>query len=354
KTYDDAVARDVAARSDYSARSRVIELHNETGFSPKPLNVAKCVLYSLMPPGSVIKVPDSLWQSHFYASLIAGSSLRGCRSLVIAPSLRSAPSPGPHLMARANGLMKRLVVFGNAMDDYIEREGGILKVGLYAPRQGSGDIAGRFQQAVDLREPWMSRVYHFFDEAMDSVASNAGRYLAEAGYRPPVPSEADSSASPKLHLKANLFASPRVWDGLMTDLGWSDILRLYVLYLARQQERSQTRDAAVHSIQEVPEELSRKVSEVVNTYYDSLSPEQQNAMVVFFTIGSANMDYRSQVMNGEVMVTIGGASGLAGVVDFILLAGLCEWPSTLEEVDALLPPPGWFMRRLASLVKIAL
>jgi hypothetical protein len=57
----------------------VIELHNETGFSPKPLNVAKCVLYSLMPPGSVIKVPDPLWQSHIYASLIAGSSLRGCR-----------------------------------------------------------------------------------------------------------------------------------------------------------------------------------------------------------------------------------------------------------------------------------
>ncbi|HEU4364480.1 MAG TPA: hypothetical protein VFT13_03350, partial [Candidatus Krumholzibacteria bacterium] len=31
KTFDDAVAREVAARSDYSVRSRVIELHNETG-----------------------------------------------------------------------------------------------------------------------------------------------------------------------------------------------------------------------------------------------------------------------------------------------------------------------------------
>jgi hypothetical protein len=57
KSYDEAVAGEVAERSDYSVRSRVIELHNETGFSPKPLNVAKCVLYSLMPPGSVIGCP---------------------------------------------------------------------------------------------------------------------------------------------------------------------------------------------------------------------------------------------------------------------------------------------------------
>jgi hypothetical protein len=59
-------------------------------------------------------------------------------------------------------------------------------------------------------------------------------------------------------------------------------------------------------------------------------------------------------MNGEVMVTIGGASGLVGVIDFVLLAGLCEWPATPEAVDALLPPPGWLVRKLSSFVKVAL
>lgn len=354
KSYDDAVSGEVALRSDYSVRSRVMELHNETGFSPKPLNVAKCVLYSLMPPGSLVKVPDSLWQSYIYASLIAGSSLRGCRSLVIAPSLRAAPSPAALQMARANGLMKRVVVFGNAMDDYMEREGGILKVGLYAPKQGADDIAGRFQQAVDIHDPWMSRVYRFFSAAMDSVALNAPRYLDEISYAPMASVAADSLESPKLHLKANLFVSPQVWDGLMADPGWADILKLYVQYLARQQDHGRTRDTTMHSVREVPEELARKVSEVVNRYYDSLSREEQDAMISFFTIGSANMDYRSQVMNGEVMVTIGGASGLVGVIDFVLLAGLCEWPSTPEEVDELLPPPGWLMRRISSFIKLAL
>ncbi len=351
KSYDDAVSHQEALRSDYSVRSRVIELHNETGYSPKPLNVAKCVLYTLMPPGSVIKVPDSLWQSYLYASLIAGSSLRGCRSMVIAPSLRAAPSPGATSMARANGLMKRLVVFGNAMDDFMEREGGILKVGLYAPRQRQGDIVGRFQQGTDTHEPWMDRVYHL-NAAMDSAASNAGRYLEEIGYEAPYLTKEDSLETPKLHLKANLFASPQVWDGLMSEVGWGKVLKLYVQYLARQQGRA--RSTAPHSVREVPEELAREVSEVVNGYYDSLTPDQQNAMISFFTIGSANMDYRSEVMNGEVMVTIGGASGLVGVLDFVLLAGLCEWPATPEQVDELLPPPGWFMRHLSSFIKVAL
>lgn len=353
KSYEESVAAEAEARSDYSLRSRVIELHNETGFTPKPLNVAKCVLYSLMPPGSVIEVPDPLWQSYIYASLIAGSSLRGCRSLVIAPSLRAAPSPAATVMARANGLMKRLVVFGNAMDDYMEREGGILKVGLYAPQQGAGDIAGRFKQGMDIHEPWMNRVYHL-NAAMDSVASNAGRYLDEIGYQPAYQSEEDSLESPKLHLKANLFASPLVWDGLMTAPGWGEVLKLYIEYLARQQGHGDDVKTPAHSVREVPEELARNVSEVVNGYYDSLPQEQREAMISFFTIGSANMDYRSLVMNGEVMVAIGGPSGLVGVIDFVLLAGLCEWPARPEQVDELLPPPGWMMRRLASFIKVAL
>jgi hypothetical protein len=353
KSYDEAVAAEVATRSDYSVRSRVIELHNETGFTPKPLNVAKCVLYSLMPPGSVIKVPDSLWQSYFYASLIAGSSLRGCRSLVIAPSLRAAPSPGDLQMARANGLMKRLVVFGNAMDDYMEREGGILKVGLYAPKQNARDIAARFQKGLDIHEPWMNRVYHI-NASMDSVASNAGRYFDKVDSVSSSTAGEDSLETPKLHLKANLFASGQVWDGLMADPGWGDVLKLYIQYLARQQRRGHDVGARSHSIREVPEALAREVSEVVNRYYDSLSPAQQSAMISFFTIGSANMDYRSQVMNGEVMVTIGGASGLVGAMDFVLLAGLCEWPATPEAVDEQLPPPGWFARKLSAFIKLAL
>ncbi len=116
----------------------------------------------------------------------------------------------------------------------MEREGGILKVGLYAPRQVAGDIVGRFQQGMAIREPWMSRVYHL-NAAMDSVAANASRYLDEIGYAPSSTTREDSLATPLLHLKANLFASSQVWDGLMANPGWGEVLKLYIQYLARQQ-----------------------------------------------------------------------------------------------------------------------
>jgi hypothetical protein len=59
--------------------------------------------------------------------------------------------------------------------------------------------------------------------------------------------------------------------------------------------------------------------------------------------------------NSEPWVGSGLASLAAGgALDFTLLAGLCEWPTTPEEVDALLPPPGWLMRKISGFVKIAL
>jgi hypothetical protein len=353
-SYDAAAKVEVAAQPIY-ATGRVIELHNETGFTPKPLNVAKAVLYSLMPRGSIIKVPDSLWQSYLYAALMAGSAMRGCRALVIAPSKRAAPSAGAPQMARASGLMKRLLVFGNAMDDYMEREGGILRVGLYAPRQGVGDIAGRMRQAVSHgksgKKSWKERVYHLNPE-VEAVAQDAGKYLG-ASYQASYLTAKDSLESPKLHLKANFFASARVWDDLMSRPEWAGILEAYIRYLALQQGKSDP-GVAARDVRAVPRDLKEKLKALLNDYLAGLSPEQKSEMVCYLTIGSANMDYRSQAINGEVMVTIGGMAGLEGVLDFMLLAGLCDWPGTPEEVDKLLPPPGGLMRRLSSFIKVAL
>jgi hypothetical protein len=356
ESYDDAVKAEIAAQPIY-ATGRVIELHNETGFTHKPLNVTKGVLYSLMPPGSIMKVPDSLWQSYIYASLMAGSALRGCRALVMAPSLLAAPSAGSLQMARANGLLKRLVVFGNAMDDYMEREGGILRVGLYAPRQGVGDIAGRMRQAVSHgksgKPSWKERVYHLNPE-VEAVAENARAVLDTLGYRPVYLTPTDSKESPKLHLKANFFASARIWDDFMSRPEWAGILEGYIQYLALQQGPLDHGDASSRDVRAVPRELKRKLNDLETGYLAALPPERRSEMICYLTVGSANMDYRSQVMNGEVMVAIGGMAGLEGVLDFMILAGLCDWPGTPEDVDALVPPPGGFVRRMSSFIKIAL
>jgi hypothetical protein len=242
-SYDPAVAAEIASRRGYDT-GRALELHNETGFTPKPLNVAKAVLYSLMPTGSVMKVPDSLWQSYLYASLMAGSALRGCRVLVIAPSLSAAPSNGAPQMARANGLMRRLVIFGHDMDDYMIREGGILRVGLYASRLGVGDIAGRMDQIVKTLKPWRGRVFRF-DASVESVATNAGAILDSLHYSPAYLMAKDAREHPKLHLKANFFASPLVWDQLLTRPN-GGILVNYIDSLRASRPRMVPRNARPH------------------------------------------------------------------------------------------------------------
>jgi phosphatidylserine/phosphatidylglycerophosphate/cardiolipin synthase-like enzyme len=111
---------------------------------------------------------------------------------------------------------------------------------------------------------------------------------------------------------------------------------------------------SARDVRKIPEELSRKVAVFLDDYFRTLPAEDRAAMITYLTIGSCNMDYRSQVMNGEVMVALSSVRGLAGVIDFVLLGGQCEWPETPEQVDELLPPPGWFWRKLSAFVKVAI
>ena len=100
--------------------------------------------------------------------------------------------------------------------------------------------------------------------------------------------------------------------------------------------------------------LSGFLSAIVENMVADLTPEQRDELIYYFTVGSTNMDYRSMVMDGEVMVVLGGWQALLGFMDFLLLPGLCEWVETTEQLDALLPPPGGFVRGLAGLMKLSL
>ena len=87
---------------------------------------------------------------------------------------------------------------------------------------------------------------------------------------------------------------------------------------------------------------------------DELTAEEQEELIAYFTVGSTNMDYRSMAMDGEVQLVVGGWQALNGLLDFLLLPGLCEWLETTEELDALLPPPSGLTRSMAGLMKLAL
>ncbi len=333
-------------------RGSVMQLHNETGFHDKPVNAAKAVLYSLMPPGSVLKVPDSLWQSYIYASLLAGSAQRGCQVLVIAPTLDSAPSGAAPTLARAHGLMGRLIVFSNEMAETLTEAGGLLKVGLYAPEQGVGDIAGRFKQADETRPAWLREVYPE-NPRVNAEVKNIGALLDSLGYSVNYLSDDDSEVKPKIHLKANFFASGTAWTKLMVRPELAGILRGHIEYLAMQVAPADTTGKAP-DVQDYPEELKAGWMALVHGLLDDLTAAEKDELIYYFTVGSTNMDYRSMVMDGEVMVLLGGWQSLYGFMDFMLLPGLCEWLETTEQLDVLLPPPSGFTRGMAGLMKLTL
>ena len=300
----------------------------------------------------MLKIPDSLWQDYLYASLLTGSTLRGCRVLVIVPARTSAPSSAPPTMARAHGLMSRLLAFNTGVEAQAGAEGGVLKVGFYHPRQGVGDIAGRFRQGVENTTPW-SKQFGRLDPGVVEVARNAGAILDSIGYSIEYLADTDSLQSPKMHLKANFLASQDAWDGLMRRPEWAGVLRSYITFLANQ-KTTDSRTFEIPREQYYPEEITEGVRGLVRNYLASLDPAQRERVVLYLSVGSVNMDYRSMVMDGEVMILLSKWSSIQGLLDFMLLSGMCDWPETQEQLDALLPPPGGFTRSTAGLMKLAL
>lgn len=328
----------------------VLELHNETGFEAKLVNVEKALLYSLMPSGSVIKVPDSLWQSYLYASLLAGSALRGCRVLVVAPALASAPSSGGPAMARAHDLFSALIQFQQDLAPALAASGGMLKTGLYAPKVGVADLAGRLRQGRAMRQPWMDALYPD-NPVLDAVIDSAETLLRGAGFRPRYLAGDDSVASPKLHLKANLFLSAASWEAVLSRPEWGGVVREHLVHLARQsrleaRERGDARDR--------PPEIAAAVQALARAVTAAEGARGADGGVAYFTVGSTNMDYRSMVMDGEVMLTVTRWNALAGMIDFLVLDGLCEWVETQAALDALLPPVGGVSGFLSRFGRLAM
>jgi hypothetical protein len=352
--YADMLAEEKAARTPdwLEDRGGVLQLHNETGFHDKPINVAKALQYSLMPAGSVLEVPDSLWQNYVYASLLSGSALRGCRVMIIAPTQDTAPSADGVTMARSHGMLARLIVFSQAMEDQLEAEGGLLKVGLYNPRQGVADLAGRFTQGHGNMESWSRKVYPD-NPAVSSVIANIEALLDSLGYEVTYLLGDEEGAQPKIHLKANFMASKLAWEKLCTARGGDDLVRDYIAYLAESSAVENGKDSSPN-LRQGPERLLKSWEVVIKNLLDDLSPGEESELIYYLTVGSTNMDYRSMVMDGEVQVILGGWQSLTGFLDFLLIPGLCDWVETTEELDALLPPPGGLTRKLAGLMKLAL
>ena len=333
--YDRLVAEEIdRQRAAGGGGQRAMELHNLTGYEDKAIDVAKATLYTLMPPGAVMKIPDSLWNSPLYAALLAGSALRGCRVLVIAPALRSAPSAGWPQMALAHDLLERLVLLQHELRPALDAAGGMLRIGLYDPGMGTQDVIGRFVAAYAnaRRTPFLIRLLPI-DSMVDSLILDLARKRDTLGAGQ---AAAADSVVPKLHLKANLFVTREGWDSLAMRPELLATVQAYIGQLLRP-------DTDARAAAQALSDASRRLVDG----FLAARPAARERAAYYLIVGSANQDYRSMYLDGEASVLLAGRAAVVALVDFALLASLSRWVEDVAALDALLPPPTGFQRLVA-------
>jgi hypothetical protein len=318
--YEQAVGDSLAAIGDWGGD---MQLHNQIGFRFKAVTVFKATLYSLMPPGSVIKAPDSIWGSHFWGSMLIGHALRGGRTLLIAPAIANAPSAGFPQMSRAQDVLTRVFVASQIFEEEIGHLGGLLKVGLYDS--------------------------HLHPDVRPQLEEEAAAMMAE-GY---VGADAagEQISPPKLHMKANYFATGEAWDRLLSRPEVAVPLRIYFRELAERNQalaRDEYRDYRI-----MADELLPPTREVLLEYVSTLSEAERSRLALFFAIGSHNQNNRSLALDGEVALVVSGWSALFGLPDFLVIVGLSEWIDDLDELEVLFPSYRGIKRRISRMIRIA-
>ncbi|MFV2006306.1 MAG: hypothetical protein ACC667_02625 [Longimicrobiales bacterium] len=338
----------LASRGDWGW---TMEIHNQVGFRPKAVTLFKATLYTLMPPGAVIKAPDSIWGSQLWASMMLGHALRGGRSLVIAPAIANAPSPGSPQMSRAQELLTRLVVADQMLGDEIEAQGGLIKVGLYSTALDVGDIPGKIGALLDNleRTPWLKELYDFDPAVIEGLAEERRELIAQGFAR--VYAVDQEVVTAKLHMKAHLYFAREAWDRFLSSPAIEEVVRAHFEELAainRALSSGETRDYHLYS-----DRLGPIAIRMVQQFIDELSEEEESRLSMFLEVGSHNQNNRSLALDGEVAFVTAGWKSLAGLMDFITIAGLCDWIDSLEELEELFPGYDGMARRISRFIRIA-
>jgi hypothetical protein len=341
-------AAQVAALEAAGATARLLQVQNSVGFQDKEATVLQMMLYDLMPPGSVIYVPDSIWTSFLWTGQLVAAAFRGCHVYVIAPAAENAPSAAPMTLSRTQELYAQTVVISRVLQGAIEEAGGRLHVGLYARQSGIADVPALMREAAEgiRRNPMLREDYPFPDSFFDDLEWVADS-LESAGFEPPEFLLEEERRAPKLHRKTQFFASREALVALAGDPRVVERFREDI----RDASRSLTRDVAVDPLVEDP----RVVAELpLLAAFRDLPPDLRDDAVLYFSVGSLNKDWRGAALDGEALAVISGPWALIGWIDFLYVSSRTIWLDDVERLEELLPPYSnfqrWLGRRLRNIL----
>jgi len=331
---------------------QAMQAHNATGYlHPKHANLVKAVLYNLMPAGSHMYIPDSLWNSPFWGGMLVGAAFRGCKVLVIAPSLENAPSSGVPQMSRANELFTKFVVIQEEMAEDIANAGGLFRTGVY---NLDVDVGNQIAHAEGVQEglkknPWLLDLMPFRPSVSGVLDELVDRLIAQ-GYEPAYLVADVENRKPKLHLKTQFFVSQEALDGILGVEGWRELILNY--FLARAEQTS-LRDE-YFSIKDLRGELSDDTGRVTRAFFQAHTPAEIERMVIYLTLGSHNQNYRGKFMDAEVLYVVGQRGAMLAYLDFLGIISTTTWVNSVEELEDLMPRYGGFKEWLGRWLKTAL
>ncbi|MCK5489946.1 MAG: hypothetical protein KAI98_08150, partial [Gemmatimonadetes bacterium] len=334
--------------------ARAIQLHNETGYLPKPINVLKAILYTLMPPGAVIIDPDSLFHNPLWASMLMGSSLRGVRVLIIHPSQGNAPGQSFMTLSRANEMFERMIIANHELGAEFDAVGGVYRAGLYDIDVGVGDLPARTQAVADgfRSTPWLRGVLPVGPELL-SVFEGTDAIFAEAtGGREVeyVSDELEGVVRPKLHLKTNFFMTGEVLGIFLRSPAFAAFAREFMFQRALDYvARSEYRD-----VRELGLALRGDFGALLGDMREEYSPEVVARAAGYFIVGSSNQDYRSMMMDGEAALALSGRATINGFFDSIGIAGAATYLDSVEQLNEYLPYITGMKWKLARWIKVSL
>lgn len=313
----------------------VLEVHNEVGYAPKRANLIKAVLYNLMPSGSHMYLPDPIWNSALWGGMVVGTAMRGCWVFAVSPAKDNAPSASHPVMSRSCELFGRFVLLQNEIRAEIEAVGGLFRAGVYNVQLETGDMVGKgkvFQKEIK-NNPFIRKIFPF-DPAVYQMVSDLTDELEAKGYKPNYLVSDVEDRLPKLHLKSQFFASKEALDTMVPLPAWEQLIHDYILARAEQRSRTGDQEVAVKTLREA---LSASAVRLGEQWRAALTPEIAARTIFYMATGSHNQNYRSSIMDAEVIVLVTRTKALAGYLDFVGLMLQTTWVENFEELDELLP-----------------
>ncbi len=331
---------------------RALQVHNDVGFGKKESSVARAMLYDLAVPGSVMIVPDPLWLSAEWAGMLTGAAARGARVYVIAPALANAPSPEAPVMALAHEVLTRLLVLRDSLAEPIRRNGGELRIGLFAAHAQVDDPIGVRREVRDglRRAPWIRDLIPFDDKTM-AVLDRAETQAATDGKDATVLAARVPPKPPQLHQKTQLIARAGAIGALVRQPGWDEVVARAIQ--TQSSETAKFAEQLGYMTPDVDSAAINRTDQLLRGYEQSLPEAERRRVSFYFALGTQNQDPRGMMLDGETTLLVSGFHAASGLVDLYNFMARSTWITSGAELDQLLPPPSTVTRTIGQWLRPA-